>query len=208
MKNIPEKTIKRLSLYYRYLYFLSQQGTITISSRSLADLLELKPDQVRKDLSYFGGFGKTGTGYNVRQLKIELSHILGLDRGKNVALIGMGNLGQALLAYKGFEVFGFSITHIFDAATNKIGKKYRGKICLDIKEFPAVCRKENIEIAILTVPVEVAQEVADMATESKVSALLNFAPVHINVPKGASVNNIDLALELKSLSYFVSKQKH
>jgi len=204
MKKIPENTIKRLSLYYRYLHFLSRQGTGTISSRSLAQLLEANPSQIRKDLSYFGGFGKTGTGYNVSELKKQIARILGLEQGRRVAIVGMGNLGMALAAYKGFEVLGFSVVALFDDSSRKIGKKYRGKVCLDIKGLAKIVRREKIEMAILTVPAEAAQEVAAMVVASGVKAILNFAPVHLNVPRHVRVSNVDLATELKSLSFFVS----
>jgi redox-sensing transcriptional repressor len=207
MKHIPEKTIKRLSLYYRYLHFLSQQGTVSISSRSLADLLEAKPSQIRKDLSYFGGFGKTGTGYNVPDLKNQIAKILGLEQGRKVAIVGMGNLGMALLAYKGFEVLGFNVVAIFDNSSHKIGKKYRGRICQDIKELSKIVKRERIEMAILTAPAEVAQQVAGMVVSAGIKAILNFAPVHLNVAKDVRVTNMDLATELKSLSFFVSGHK-
>lgn len=205
--NVPEKTIGRLSLYYRYLYFLSQHGTATISSKSFAGLLGVKPSQVRKDLSYFGEFGKSGTGYNVTELKKAIARILGLEQGRKVAIVGMGNLGMALASYKGFEVLGFKIVAIFDNSPHKIGKKYRGKICQPLEALPKVSKSEKIEMAILTVPQEAAQEVAAMVTSAGIKAILNFAPVHLNVPKNVRVNNVDLATELKSLSFFVSGQQ-
>lgn len=204
MKHIPEKTIKRLSLYYRYLYFLSQQGAVNTSSRSLADLLEAKPSQIRKDLSYFGEFGKTGTGYNVPELKRQIAKILGLEQGRKVVIIGMGNLGMALTAYKGFEVLGFQVVAVFDNSSRKIGKKYRGRICQEMKNFAQAVKREKIEMAILTVPAEVAQEVAAAVVSAGIKAILNFAPVHLNVPKDVRVSNVDLASELKSLSFYVS----
>ncbi|MDI6731384.1 MAG: redox-sensing transcriptional repressor Rex [Candidatus Margulisbacteria bacterium] len=204
---IPEKTVRRLSLYYRCLYFLSQQGAYNLSSKSLADLLELEPAQVRKDLSYFGQFGKKGKGYDVLELKNEIAKILGLEKGRKVAIIGIGNLGNALLSFKGFEVLGFQVVAIFDNSPNKIGKKYHGKICQDISAFPAIVRREKIDIAILTVPTESAQEVARLVSNSGIKAILNFAPAHLNVPKGVAVSNIDLAVELKSLSYFAGQKQ-
>jgi len=204
---IPKKTITRLSLYYRHLYFLAQQGTFSISSKSLASLSGLKSDQVRKDLSYFGSFGKTGTGYVVSELKKAIANILGLDQGRKVAIIGMGNLGLALVGYKGFEVLGLKITAIFDSSPNKIGKKYRGKICSPISDFPVISRQEGIEMVVLAVPAEAAQDVGQMVVGAGIRAILNFAPVHLNVPRQVHVSNIDLATELKSLSYFVSGQK-
>jgi redox-sensing transcriptional repressor len=208
MRKVPEKTIRRLSLYYRYLHFLSQQGTVSISSRSLADLLETKPSQIRKDLSYFGGFGKTGKGYNVPELKNQIAKILGLEQGRKVAIVGMGNLGMALVAYKGFEVLGFQVVAVFDKNTRKIGKKYRGRVCQDMAGFAQTAKREKIEMAVLTVPAEAAQEVAQTVVSAGVRAVLNFAPVHLNVPKNVRVSNVDLASELKSLSFYVSGQKH
>ncbi len=206
MKNIPEKSIKRLSLYYRYLHFLSQQGTVNISSRSLAELLDAKPSQIRKDLSYFGEFGKTGTGYNVPELKRQIAKILGLEQGRRGAIIGMGNLGRALVAYKGFEVLGFNMVAIFDNSPHKIGKKYSGRVCQDVRNFVRIAKHEKIEMAILTVPAEAAQEAAALVASVGIKAILNFAPVHLHVPKDVRVNNVDLATELKSLSFFVSGQ--
>jgi redox-sensing transcriptional repressor len=207
MDRIPEKTIKRLSLYYRYLCFLSQQGTANISSRSLADLLESKPSQIRKDLSYFGEFGKTGTGYDVPELKKQIAKILGLEQGRKVAILGMGNLGKALAAYKGFEVLGFQVIAVFDNSSYKIGKKYRGRVCQAMDKLAQVARRERVEMAVLTVPAESAQEVAAGVVSAGINAILNFAPVHLNVPKDVRVINVDLASELKSLSFFVSGQK-
>lgn len=181
---------------------------MTISSRSLAELLESKPSQIRKDLSYFGGFGKTGTGYNVMELKNQIAKILGLEQGRKVVVVGMGNLGTALLAYKGFGVLGFKVVSIFDNSSHKIGKKYRGRICQDMENLSQVVKQEKIEMAILTIPAESAQEVAATVVSAGIKAILNFAPVHLNVPKDVRVNNVDLATELKSLSFFVSGQRH
>ncbi|MFA6430970.1 MAG: redox-sensing transcriptional repressor Rex [Candidatus Margulisiibacteriota bacterium] len=205
---IPEKTINRLSVYYRYLYFLSQQGTDSLSSKNLADLVGSNPSQVRKDLSYFGGFGKTGKGYSVLDLKSQIARILGLEKGRKVAIIGMGNLGSALAGYKGFEVLGFKITAVFDNNPQKIGKKYKGKICQDIAEFPSAVKNDGIEMVILTVPSEVAQDIARIIVNAGIKAILNFAPVHLNVPKEVKVSEIDLASELKSLSFFVSGHQY
>lgn len=204
---IPEKTISRLSLYYRNLHFLSQQGTYAISSKSLASMVGLKADQVRKDLSYFGSFGKTGFGYNVSELKNALARILGLEKGRKVAIVGMGNLGLALVGYKGFEVLGFKILAVFDNSPNKIGKKYRGRPCYNISEFKQIAAREGIEMVILTVPAEVVHEVTGTIVAAGVKAILNFTPVHLNVPRAVHVTNVDLATELKSLSYFVFGQK-
>ncbi len=205
MKQVSDKTINRLSLYYRHLYYLAQQGVFTISSRSLADLVALKPDQVRKDLSYFGSFGKTGTGYNVAELKSAIAKILGLEQGRKVAIVGMGNLGQALVGYKGFEVLGLKIAAIFDNSPNKIGKKYRGRVCLDINDFPKIGKELGLEMVIITVPAEVVQAVTKLVVGAGIKGILNFAPVHLSAPKNVRVNNVDLAAELKSLSFWIDR---
>jgi len=202
-RNIPEKTIQRLLLYYRYLYFLLQQGTKNISSKSLADLMEIKDSQVRKDLSYFGRLGKRGSGYDVLELRNKIAEILGIEQEKNACIIGLGNLGAALAAYKGFKALGFRIVAIFDNSKNKIGRKIKGFICQDIKDLNRIINQEEIKIAILTVPAESAQEIALMLEKCGIKAILNFAPVKLSLSKKVKVNNIDLALELKTLSFFI-----
>jgi len=201
---IPEKTIARLSLYYRCLYNLAQQGAFTISSKSLADLVGLKPDTIRKDLSYFGSFGKTGTGYAVNDLKKAIAQILGLEQGRKVAIIGMGNLGMALVGYKGFDALGFKIVCVFDNSPNKIGKKYRGRVCRPIKEFSKTVKAEGVQMVILTVPSEAVPEATKLVVNAGIKAILNFAPVYLSTPKDVRVINVDLASELKSLSFFVA----
>lgn len=205
MKNISEATIKRLSLYYRILNPLSVQGSQEISSKNLAGLLSLNPAQVRKDLSYFGTFGKRGAGYNVSLLVAEIAKILGISEERRVVIVGAGNLGSALAAYRGFNVFGFKICALFDGDANKIGKKIKGILCHNIKDFINFVRTEKVEMAVIAVPSEFAQETAGLVVKSGIKAILNFAPVRLNVPNSVKVDNVDLALELKSLSYFLTR---
>lgn len=200
---IPDTTIKRLSLYYRILQPLAIQGTHEISSRSLANLLSINPAQIRKDLSYFGTFGKPRTGYNVSQLVAKIAEILGISEERRVVIIGAGNLGSALAAYRGFIVFGFRICALFDIDPNKVGKKIRGISCYHIDNFSEFIKTQKIEIAVIAVPSESAQGIATLAVKNGIKAILNFAPVRLNVPTGIKVNNVDLALELKILSYFL-----
>lgn len=203
LRNIPDATIKRLSLYYRILQLLCVQGTGQISSKNLAGLLSLNPAQVRKDLSYFGTFGKPGEGYDVSLLAEKIAKILGIAEERRVVIIGAGNLGSALAAYRGFNVFGFRIVALFDINSHKVGKKIKGIPCYHIKDFEKFVRKEKIQMAVIAVTVESAQEIATLSVKSGIKAILNFAPVRLNVPLRVKVNNIDLALELKSLSYFL-----
>lgn len=203
MKKIPDTTIKRLSLYYRILQPLAVQGTREISSKNLAALLSINPAQVRKDLSYFGTFGRPRSGYNVSTLTSEIAKILGISEEHKVVIFGAGNLGSALAAYKGFNMFGFKISAILDIDEHKIDRKIKGVACYNIKDFEKILSKEKIEIAVIAVPAESAQEVANTAVKNGIKALLNFAPVRLNVPDYIRVNNIDLALELKSLSFYL-----
>lgn len=202
-KNIPEKTIQRLLLYYRYLYFLVQQGTKNISSKSLADLMEIRASQVRKDLSYFGRLGKRGTGYDVLSLRNKIAEILAIEKEKKVCLIGMGNLGAALAAYKGFQALGFEIVAVFDNDKKKVGRRIKGYPCKDTKDLCRVIKELRIDIAILTVPTESAQETARHLDDCGIKAILNFAPVKLSLSKKIKISNIDLAMELKTLSFFI-----
>ncbi|OGC22337.1 redox-sensing transcriptional repressor Rex [candidate division WOR-1 bacterium RIFOXYB2_FULL_42_35] len=202
-KIIPRKTIQRLLLYYRYLLFLLQQGTKNISSTSFADILEISAAQLRKDLSYFGKFGTQGAGYDVLALRDEIAKILGIDKERKVCIVGLGNLGLALLGYKGFASLGFVVTAIFDNSPQKIGRKIKGFACYDIKELIPVVKNNKIEIALLTVPSEAAQEVARRMEDAGIKAILNFTPVKLSLSKKIKINNVDLAAELKTLSYFL-----
>ncbi|MBU1026698.1 MAG: redox-sensing transcriptional repressor Rex [Candidatus Margulisbacteria bacterium] len=204
-KGIPEKTVQRLLLYYRYLFFLLQQGAKNISSKSLADLLEIKDSQVRKDLSYFGQLGKRGSGYDVLALRDKIANILGIDKETNVCIVGMGNLGSALAAYKGFLALGFRIIAVFDNSKQKFGHKIKGYQCYDINQISKIIEENDIKIAILTVPAEAAQETAIKLEKAGIKAILNFTPVKLSLSKRTKISNVDLALELKTLSFFMGK---
>ena len=203
-RTIPENTIQRLLLYYRYLYFLMLQGTKDISSKNLADLLEIRGSLVRKDLSYFGKLGKRGSGYDVLALRKRIAEILKIEKEKNVCIVGMGNLGSALATYKGFEALGFKIAAVFDKSDTKIGHKIRGHLCCNIADLAGIVCEEDIEIALLTVPAESAQETAISLQESGIKAILNFTPVKLSLSKKIKITNVDLAMELKTLSFFVT----
>ncbi len=204
-KTLPEKTIQRLLLYYRYLYFISKQGTKDIYSKSLADLLEIRASQVRKDLSYLGKMGIRGAGYDVLELRHKIAEILGIEKEIKVCIVGMGNLGSALAAYRGLEALKFKIDAIFDNSKRKIGRKIKGLYCHDIKNLRQVIQEKNIELVILTVPAEGAQDIARTLQNCGIKSILNFAPVKLSLPRKIKVKNIDLALELKTLSYSLTK---
>jgi redox-sensing transcriptional repressor len=191
-------TIYRLSYYYRAL--IESGELMFISSQELARLTGLGDALVRRDLSYFGRFGVPGKGYPVAELKERISGILGLNRKWNIALIGMGNLGSALFRYKGFEKQGFEIVAIFDSDPGKIGKGRAGIEIRGIDRLEREVRKKKIEMAIIAVPIEAAQEVVDAAVRAGIKAILNFAPVKVRVPGGVNLVNIDFSIELERLS--------
>ncbi|MBU4589517.1 MAG: redox-sensing transcriptional repressor Rex [Candidatus Omnitrophica bacterium] len=198
---IPSSSISRISLYYRAL--LSLKDTSVISSQELADLTECNAAQVRKDLTYFGQFGRPGKGYDTETLKLELKKILGIDRDWDVVLVGVGNLGSALLAYKGFKSQGFNIKYAFDNNIKKIGKTKQGIKIRSTRELKSIIRSRHIDMAILAVSQESAQTVVDNLVTSGIKAILNFAPVTLKVPSGVELLNIDLSMELERLTYFL-----
>ena len=198
---IPSSSISRISLYYRALLSLNDTGVI--SSQELASLTECNAAQIRKDLAYFGQFGRPGSGYSIQVLKRELKKILGIDRNWDVVLVGVGNLGSALLAYKGFKSQGFNIKYVFDNDKRKIGKMKQGVKIQDIKRLELTIRSNNIDIAVVAVPPESAQEVVDKLTSAGIKAILNFAPLVLKVPGDVELLDIDLSMELERLTYFL-----
>ena len=203
-EKIPKLTIPRLSLYYRAL--LESRVSAFISSEELSKLTQFSAAQVRKDLTYFGEFGTPGKGYRIAELKEAILKILGTGRECNIALIGAGNLGLALLAYKGFAAQGFRMVSVFDSNLSKIGKTFEGVLIRGMNELPQVVKNENIEIAIIAVPAEVAQEVVNRVVKSGITAILNFAPIRPKTPKWVEILNIDLSIELERLSYFLRRK--
>src|SRR3972149_1430519 len=183
IRKISDSTIRRLSLYYRALSNSEKDGYFTVSSQDLAKKERLTPAQVRKDLSFFGSFGTRGLGYPVKELKEKIGSILGLNRSWNVALIGVGNLGSALASYKEFQKQGFHIKLLFDNDPKKIGSSLAGTTVLDIKNLASQLKQQKIDLAILTLPGNAAQAVADEVVKTGVKAILNFAPVTLKVPE-------------------------
>jgi len=203
-KKISESTIRRLSLYYRALSILEKENFETISSKELARLEKLTPAQVRKDLSFFGSFGTRGLGYPVPELRHRIARILGIDRTWNVALIGVGNIGSALVSYKEFQKQGFAIKLIFDNDQRKIGSNHKGLIVSDIKDMPRMFREHNIEIVVLAVPAIVAQYIVDEVVAAGIKAILNFAPINLHVPEDVFLRNENMSMELEYLSFAIS----
>lgn len=203
-KKISESTIRRLSLYYRALSILEKENFETISSKELARLEKLTPAQVRKDLSFFGSFGTRGLGYPVPELRHRIGRILGIDRTWNVALVGVGNIGSALVSYKEFQKQGFAIKLIFDNDQRKIGSNHKGLIVSDIKDMPRMFREHNIEIVVLAVPAIVAQYIIDEVVAAGIKAILNFAPINLHVPDDVFLRNENMSMELEYLSFAIS----
>jgi redox-sensing transcriptional repressor len=198
---IPDKTVTRLSIYLRCLEELEADGVTSVSSRQLAERFGLNSAQVRKDLAYFGQFGVRGLGYYIAELKHNLERILGLKQDWEVALVGVGNLGSALIAYKGFQARGFKIGMAFDADPAKVGQVVGDVPIVEIAKLVQTVRRKKVKIAVLAVPAPAAQSVADLLVEGGVTAILNFAPAQLTVPEGIKVQNVDLSVLLKTLSY-------
>jgi redox-sensing transcriptional repressor len=201
---IPDPAIRRLSLYLRQLEVFAQKGRRTVSSKQLAESLHLTDAQVRKDLAYFGQFGQPGIGYRVESLIGQVKRILGTDRIWDVVLVGAGNLGRALLAYRGFERKGFRLVAVFDTDPAKVGRRQGSFNVQSMTDLPGVIQRQNIRLAILAVPVEAAQAVADQLVAAGVRGILNFAPLSLTVPPDVAVSVVDLAVHLEQLSFQVN----
>ncbi len=199
---IPDETIRRLPIYLRGLLSSSEQGQERVSSKDLADFLGVSPWQIRKDFSYFGDFGTRGVGYKTEKLTKEIKKILKLDAAHKVALVGVGNLGSAVLAYPGFRPYGLEIAAAFDTDTRKIGKKLGGVVVEDISKIGTL-RRRKVDLGIIAVPLGAAQETANALVKAGVKGILNFSPCHIAVPKKVKVITIDIAMDLARLPYYV-----
>lgn len=206
MRKVAESTIRRLSLYLRFLEEFEGQGMATVSSGALAARGGTTSAQVRKDLSFFGSFGKRGLGYPVPELVERLRNILGLTRRYNVAMIGAGKIGSALVQYRGFRQRGFDIVAIFDVDPAKIGRQWNGLTILDIATLETHFGSGGVDMAVLVTPAEAVQPLADRLVALGVKAILNFAPVQLVVPEDVVVKTVNLALELETLSYALASR--
>ncbi len=206
MKKISDSTISRLSKYYRTLGRLIEKKVKTVSSDEIAEIDGVTSAQVRKDLSFFGTFGKRGLGYNTLDLQNNIGTILGLYKKWNVALVGIGNIGRALVDYQEFSKQGFIIQLLLDDDEKKIGTSM-GE--LEIKPFADAAenlKEEKIQIAIVAVPANVAQGVVNKLTDAGVKAILNFAPLSLKVPEDVMIKNENMSIELEALSYFLTNR--
>ena len=202
---IPRKTIYRLSIYLRCLARLRENGIGTVSSEALAKAAGVKPTQLRKDLAYFGTFGTRGLGYDVADLFRKISEELGTSRLQPVILVGVGHLGLALVSYRGFEKEGFEIVAAFDAEPSRKRDKEIKQPIYGMDELAEFVQRQNVKMAILTVPAIAAQEVANRLIGAGITGILNFSPIVLSVPEEVMVNNVNLAIELENLSYFTQE---
>lgn len=201
--NIPDIVIGRLPVYLRALNRLAQEGHQVTSSHELGQRLGISSAQIRKDLSHFGGFGKQGTGYQIAYLEEKLRQVLNVNREWKVILIGAGDLGRALAHYKGFDQRGFHIEHVFDNAPHKVGQQIGDYIVKPMSELTQIIREENIKLAMIAVPAEVAQSVANTIMEAGVRGILNYAPINLNVPEGVHVQYIDPVVHMQRMTFYL-----
>jgi redox-sensing transcriptional repressor len=204
-KMAPKAVVGRMSLYLRQLEIYQRQGNTTVSSSQLGQPLSIKNAQVRKDLAFFGQFGHPGIGYRIPELIDSLRHILGIDHDWPLALVGLGNLGRALLRYRGFRSRGFHVVALFDNDPHKIGQKHDGMVVEPIDSLRKAVAVRQINLAILCVPADAAQRVADLLVASGIRGILNFAPVPLNVPPHVNMVPVDLSVQLENLAYKVQK---
>lgn len=200
---IPDVVIDRLPVYVRTLDLLEQEGQELVNSQGLGERLGVTPAQIRKDLSYFGRFGKQGRGYNVSRLLAELRQILGLTRQWSMVVVGVGQLGRAILGYAGFAPQGFRIVAAFDADPQIIGTQQNGFVVKPIETLPEVLRSCKAEIGIVAVPAASAQQVIDTLVANGVRAILNYAPIAAHTPPEVRIKDIDPVLALQSMTYYV-----
>ena len=201
---IPAETIRRLPLYLRELQLVIKEGRNNIRSSEFAADLGISSPQIRKDFSYFGGFGTPGVGYDAKKLLCQLRDILKLRSTHKTALVGAGDLGSALLGYSGFSQLGFEIAAVFDVNPKKVGRTQNSVTVEDISKLNTLKRK-GIRIAIIAVPPKAAQQTADKLVEVGVVGILNFAPCYLTVPKKVKVINIDIAMDIARLPYYLPR---
>lgn len=202
---IPEVVINRLPVYARALAELAANGETVVSSQALGELLDVTPAQIRKDLSYFGRFGKQGRGYNVHGLLTKLREILGIDRRWRVCLIGVGRLGQAIAEYGGFGPQGFDIVAAFDANPHVVGKTVGGVEVRHSDQLDGFLQANRVDIGIVAVPASEAQKVVDRLVTAGIRAILNYAPITAHVPRDITIRHIDPVLSMQSMTFYIKR---
>ena len=205
-KDVPAVTVPRLAVYLRKLRELRARGVDRVSSKDLAEMIDLNAAQIRKDFSYFGEFGTRGVGYEVVRLVDEISHCLGLDHSWNVIIVGAGLLGTALARYRGFSEQGFRMVAMFDSSATVIGASYGAGRVRGITDLEGFCREERVDIALVTVPAGEADGTVERLAAAGVKAVLNFAPVKVHAPEDVRVRQVDLSSELMSLTFYLDRE--
>jgi redox-sensing transcriptional repressor len=201
-RKIPDETVRRLPVYLRGAMHLHRGGVEKTSSKGLASLIGVEPWQIRKDLSHVGDFGTPGVGYDLSRLIRHINRVLRLDTGHRVALVGVGNLGSALLMFPGFRMYGFEIVAAFDVDRRKIGRTKAGVLVEDVASLGLLSAR-GIHLGVIAVPETAAQEIADALVEASVTGILNFSPCRIVVPRSVKLITIDIAMDLARLPYYV-----
>jgi redox-sensing transcriptional repressor len=207
VKRVSESAVRRLSIYLRFLEEFESRGLTTVSSDELAKRGGTTSAQVRKDLSFFGSFGRRGLGYSVPELLAKLREIMGLGREWRVYIIGAGKIGAALAHYRGFRQRGFTVVGVYDKNPRVIGTHWEGLVVRDVADLERDARREKPDIAVLTIPAEEAQQVVDDIVRAGVRAILNFAPAQIHVPPEVTLKNVNMAMELEGLSYSLTNSE-
>lgn len=207
MRHVALSTIRRLSLYLHYLEECERSGKLTVSSRALAERGGATPAQVRKDLSFFGSFGKRGIGYPTVELGLRIRDILGLRQRQRVVLVGAGRIGAALASYPGFDERGFDVTAVYDVDPDKVGQELDGLVVRDLARLEEDLLAAPAHIAVIGTPAEAAQAIAERLVRVGVRAILNFAPVALAVPSDVTVTNVNMALELEALSFALHRRQ-
>lgn len=205
MKSVSQAVVKRLPRYYRYLKSLKQAGVAKVSSRMLAEMLDITASQVRQDFCNFGGFGQQGYGYDVNKLLVEFARIMGLDKPHNIVIIGAGNIGKALVGYTGFLKENFYVTAIFDVNTDR--EDVQGIPLYHIDKLKEFCLDNSVEIAALCTQTGVANDVAKWIVDCGITSIWNFAPIILEIPETVTVENINMSESLYVLSYNSERKK-
>ena len=207
MKRIADSTVRRLSLYLRFLEEFENAGLTTVSSEELAARGGTTSAQVRKDLSFFGSFGKRGLGYQVAELTQRMRRILGLERDWRVVIVGVGKIGAALAQYEGFQQRGFRVVALYDSDPAKIGREIYGLEVRAIESMAEDNRERPVDIAVIAVPANAAQRVVDQVVAAKIVGIMSFAPIQLHVPADVTLNTVNMAMELERLSFALSNRE-
>jgi len=207
LKRIADSTVRRLSLYLRFLEEFEQAGLTTVSSDELAARGGTTSAQVRKDLSFFGSFGKRGLGYPVDELTRRMRGILGLERDWRIIIVGVGKIGAALTQYEGFQERGFKVVGLYDSDPAKIGRAIYGLTVRAIDDLAEDNRERPVDIAVIAVPADAAQRVVDRVIAAGVTGIMSFAPIQLHVPPDVTINTVNMAMELERLSFALSNRE-